>query len=438
MKEKKTKSLPVTVNGDDLTLRKAQEAIAMTPRPGSTLTLLTRKLFNVMIALAQQQGVDKEVYKAPLADIVSEAKFNSNDTELVKVHLRKMLETVVEWNSSGPEGRRWGGTSLLGYVEIIEDPHTRKCDIEWGYIGKIKRRMLQPDVYAKLSLQFLTTLRSTSSIALYEICARYAGSPGAITMRQPWEWWRPVLTGVADSDDKEGGWKIYKYFKRDVLKSSMREINQITDIEVELIEHTIGRRVLDLQFRVSRKAQKGFEFQESNILNMRLYNEMIALGLKEREAEDAFGNYEEGVIKACVDATHERMKKQPALDSTAAYLKSALKKGWAKPLTEQVPALPKQEKKKKIDRKTAMSMLIGKRSTEAEALFGTREDAALLLDEFTTDKLPLLNDTVLKSFNKSGLESKLVRVQFFQWLGIKLWGEPSDRDLVDFLLDHES
>jgi len=440
MKPKKDKDALVVLNNEDLTLRKAQEAIAMTPRPGSTLTLLTRKLFNVLIALAQKQGVDKELYRAPLSDIVSEAKFNSNDTELIKVHLRKMLETVVEWNSSGPEGRRWGGTTLLGYVEIIENAATRKCDIEWGYVGKIKRRMLSPEVYAKISLQFFTSLRSTSSAALYEICARYAGSPGAITMRQPWEWWRPVLTGVADDDAKSdekktGGWRVYKYFKRDVIKPSIHEINQVTDLEVELIEHTIGRRVIDLQFRVTKKAQRGLELGESNILNMGLYNEMIALGLREKDAEDVFGNYEEATIRACLEATIKRSRSTPPLESPAAYFRSALKKGWTKP--EALPAPPKPAPKKRIDREKAKNMLLAKRAAEAEVIFAGRVDAEELLEEFKIEQVPHFTAMLAKTFAKSGLDSKLVRVQFNQWLAMKLWGEPADADILDFVLNYE-
>lgn len=64
-------------------LRKAVEAIAIQPKSGK-ITLLTRKLFNVLLAVAQQADESGDTYRALLSDIVANAAFDSNDTALVK------------------------------------------------------------------------------------------------------------------------------------------------------------------------------------------------------------------------------------------------------------------------------------------------------------------------------------------------------------------
>ena len=91
-------------------LRKAVEAIAIKPRAGK-LTLLSRKLFNILLAKAQGQGLSEPVHRIQLSELCSIAQFDSGDTELVKEHLRKMVSTTVEWSNGVKGSRRWGITT---------------------------------------------------------------------------------------------------------------------------------------------------------------------------------------------------------------------------------------------------------------------------------------------------------------------------------------
>lgn len=235
----------------DTKLRKAVEAIAVKPHAGK-LTLLTRKIANVLLAEAQEQGVDNATYRIPLGRLCTRADYDSTNTTLVKDQLRKMASTTVEWNIGSKGARRWGVTNMVN-VEVIEEGN--RCWIEWDYPVKLKAKLLAPDVYARLSLQMQNSFRSSAALALYEICLRYVDSPGNLTMRMAWDDWRPILTGVPDGED--GTYTQYKYFKRDVIKPSVEEVNTLTHLAVELIEHKQGRAVSELQFSVRPKGQGG-------------------------------------------------------------------------------------------------------------------------------------------------------------------------------------
>ena len=78
-------------------LRKAVEAIAIRPQAGK-LTLLTRKINNVLLAEAQRQGIDEPSYRIPLSKLCAKADYDSTNMSLVKDQLRKMASTIVEWN----------------------------------------------------------------------------------------------------------------------------------------------------------------------------------------------------------------------------------------------------------------------------------------------------------------------------------------------------
>ena len=59
---------------------------------------------------------------------------------------------------------------------------------------------------------------------------------------------------------------------------------------------------------------------------------LIAIGIKQSDAQDLYATTDEGQVRAALDHTEERMRKSslPKLDAPAAYFRDALKKGYAK------------------------------------------------------------------------------------------------------------
>lgn len=430
MKEENTSPVPVHAHS----VRKAVESIAINPKTGK-VTLLTRKLFNVLLYLAQKQGDGQVIYRAPLTEITSNASFDSNDTALIKEHLRKMNAIQVEWNSTSQDGnRRWGVTNILAEAEIIEDLQSRRTWVEWSYSPKIKKRLLEPEIYARLSLQFQSSLRSSASLALYEICSRYTTSPNNLTMRQAWEWWRPVLTGVPEGSEGET-YQEYKYFKRDVLKGAVAELNAVTDLEVELIEHKNGRKIESLQFRARKKAQAGLPLTDPGLFNMAIVAKMMALGLSQREVEQIYVETEENVIMAALDALAARQanKRQPPIENPGAYFKTALKSG-----TTRQRALPqKAAAKPKVTPEKIRERYLVRQRDEARGLYREMSEPERLgLGEKFREFLEATsNAVVLQEFQKKGLKSKIAETTFFAWMAEQTWGNPTEKDLLAFVLE---
>ena len=80
-------------------LRKPVNTLAIVPTKSSKITVLARKAYNVLLYIAQEQGIEQEVCRAPLQSILRGVDFNSNAREIVKQHLRAMVSTTVEWQS---------------------------------------------------------------------------------------------------------------------------------------------------------------------------------------------------------------------------------------------------------------------------------------------------------------------------------------------------
>ena len=429
--------LPAVHRGEDI--KKPVEAIAVNPRAGK-LTLLTRKLFNVLLQMAQNQGMQKETYRIPLGEICSTARFDSNDTGLIKEHLRKMNACQVEWNTGVKGSRRWGVTNLISEVEVIEDSASGRCHVEWTYSPKIKAQLLEPETYTRLSLQFQSSLRSSAALALYEICCRYATSPTGLTMRQPWDWWRPVLTGVPDGNT-ERAYLEYKYFKRDVVKPSVSEVNSVTDLVVELIEHKDGRRVSELQFQVAKKPQTQLPLSDTNVLNMELVARLMKLGLSQQDVEQIYSHQEESRIQAALEVVEQRVgaKGLPAVGSPAAYFKDALRNRYAAVKDKEAAVARKNapDIAPRSSRADVHQKLRAKRAADARGYFAEMgpEDRARALADFETEVLPTLSAPSRKAYQGKGLESPLVAGDFFDWMARTLWGEPTEGDLLDFMLE---
>jgi hypothetical protein len=447
MATKRAKKTDV-VSPSSAELRKAVEAIAIQPKSGK-ITLLTRKLFNVLLAVAQQADDSGDTYRALLSDIVANSAFDSNDTALVKEHLRRMVSVQVEWSqgtSSQKPGRKWGISTLIADAEILEDPATRRVWVEFSFAPKIKKKLLDPVQYARLSLQFQSQLRSSAGLALYEICVRYLTNPSHLTMRESWAWWRPILSGTPDTEAGDEAKREYKYFKRDYLRPAIAEVNAVTNIFVELIEHREGRRVAEIQFRVTERKQPMLALDEHpNVFDSTLVDRMVKLGIPLKEAQTLYADSEENRIRAALQMTEQRMRSTtlPPVRSAGALFKDALKKGYAPAVEIPAPAegaakasaisAPTDELKARlVDEYGAY------RRKEAKALYEEQgqSEQELARRSFEEDTLAELGAHMRDEWRRRGLNSKLVETAFFDWLARKTWGEPTDGDLLAFTLRH--
>ena len=242
-------------DADDEFLLKHVNAVALMPVPGGRrISMLGRRVFNVLLHRAQESG-ELDEYQARMHEIVRDAGYNSNDTAPIRKILRELMSTTVEWQSpTNGEIETWDACNLLSGAGTTKDKRTGAVTIRWRYDSKVRAQLLSPDRYARLSLEAITQLSTHAAMALYEICARYVDNPRHLTARQHWRWWRPVLTGVASDDSKAE----YRFFKRDVLHKAIAEINACTNIEVRgPIEHKErdNRTIAEIQFEVRHKGQ---------------------------------------------------------------------------------------------------------------------------------------------------------------------------------------
>lgn len=288
--------------------------------------------------------------------------------------------------------------------------------------------VMSPGSYTKLSVYYQALLRSGASLALYEICRRYATNPSKVTNRAEWEWWYGAITGNPVREELPE----YKYFKRDVIKPAIAEINLVTDINIELIEHKVGRRVAQLQFAVTQSQQSALMFPAPPVIDGDLVQRMMVLGLSQEDACDLLATNEEAKLRATLDLVETRIRSPKAgkIESPAGYFKIALRDGYAAPTEVAKKTLSRLEKKPDVEASISAirERYLVERAKEAFSFFKE------LSDEEQGEWLARFKQSgAAKGISLAkGLATNTARTAFSMWLAAEQWADPTDSELLAF------
>lgn len=313
--------------------RRPNKAVGLRVSGGGSLTLLSRKIFNVLMYHTQKLGIPglnaptdlpqfQKYYWVPLPAFMDDVKYNSNDIKYLSESLNNLLSVKLHSDDAGGIGSE----SLLAGFRITSKTGQKGAHrwIGWALPPGVEALAMNPLLYTTASLYYLTALKSSHSLGLYETCKRYATCPGGLTMKMPLEWWHEHLRGLPVGT----AMPEYKIFKRDVLRPAVEEINSMTDVDVELIEIKNGRKIVDLQFKVAEKIQAQFLLPPPVVmLNMELVDRLILIGFVQREAEDILADNTNEFVKATLDLVEHRISNTSLapLASGAAFFRSATK-----------------------------------------------------------------------------------------------------------------
>jgi hypothetical protein len=288
------------------------------------LSLLQRKAVNVLLLRAYDELPDDSVkeHTIRLSDLADTVGFNSNDHELLKATLSALVDVKVVWNVLDPEGRReWGVSALLASARIKEG--TGVC--RYAYTPPLRELLYNPAIYARINLAVQTRFTSGAALALYENCFRFrrTGSTGWISVDD----WRGLL-GVGDDQYPE-----YKRFRSKVLAPAIDQINEHSDIRVEMETRREKRRVAALRFAVAPAAAEpgalsDGELGENEAREAALRVRCVEFGLTASQIGEAMGLPPEQVERnlAHVEGDLARGKK---IGKLGAYAYRAIAEDWA-------------------------------------------------------------------------------------------------------------
>ncbi|CAN7622781.1 replication initiation protein [Acidovorax delafieldii] len=398
--------------------RKAVQVIHSKPK--TELSLLHRKIANAWLKNAVETTPDSTgFWTIHTSTMETEIGYNSKNREYLINSARALMGIAFEWDVISGEGKRkfWKASVFYPDVEILEET------IRYTISKPLLEMVLKPDMYALIDMNVLKKFRRTSSLGLYEFCTRFEKIKKTADVE--WQLLRDMIMGEA----AEGkSYQEYKVFKDKVMKLAIAEINAESDIEIELIEKKMGRRVTTISFLVEKRKTQitNTVDDEQQLLDI---GELVKVGVLQSEARTLVKQYPHEHIAAALDYTRKRVadKKGPKIDSPAAYLRKALASGWGlqegKVSKSKASATPNASGEIELE-----SMYRIEQLKQAEAYFAelNPDDQQGLVNEYNaTDLSPAFRI-------KNSKPGKAVRTEFFKWLALKTWGHPKAEDLVEY------
>jgi hypothetical protein len=369
----------------------------------------------------------KKYFWIPLSDLARDAAYDSKDVQYLKQQLEDMQNIKLLMENE----RQWTSERLVSSVTLVNpegfNKHSGQVWFGYAFPPEVHEQVMAPSTYTRLSIVYQSSLKSGSALALYEICRRYATNPSKLTFIQPYEHWYGVITGNPVSADSL---PEYKYFKRDTLKPAIAEINALTDINIELVEHKNGRRVEKLQFRVQQNQQSKLEFPAPPVIDMELVDRVMKFGFSLADASELIAQHSDDTVRTAVARVEGRMeaKNLSPLEAPAGYFRWALQDVARNPQAA-VPSLAKRSSTKSSTGPSVMEKFLAARAQEALAVYKQ-------LDEKERKRIFELfrqqNSSKAIKLDK-GIESAMVRALFSGWYAKELWGEPTAQALAQFI-----
>ncbi len=360
------------------------------------LTLLQRKLSNVLLLNAYDALTSAATHTIDARTLALMVGYNSNDFDTLRSSLRALAETVAEWDMLDEQGRQeWGVSSLLSFAKL------KNGVCEYAYSPALAQKLYDPKIYALINVQIQRNFSSGHGLALYENCYRFVrtGSTG---------WWTldvfRKLMGVDGSDY----YSSFKHLNAKIIKPAVAEVNKSSDILIEPEFQKKGRTVTDIRFRIKGNPQKAmFEIDDSDgVRNVPVYKALRQQGVSDRLARQWIAEHGETYVQQKIDY----MKGQGAVKSTLGYLSAALRDDYQAPTEEKaLPPSPeaieaarlRQEKKALEDREYAA------RSAERSE----RSRKLSIVEELVSRRNPTQKDADKRLF-MAGLDNDLDREHF--------------------------
>ncbi|MDN5788893.1 replication initiation protein, partial [Pseudorhodobacter sp.] len=320
------------------------------------LTLLQRKLSNVLLLNAYDTLISQTKHQIDARTLSLMIGYNSNDMETLRAALRGLAETVAEWDMLDEKGKQeWGVSSLLSYAKL------KSGVCEYAYSPALAEKLHDPKVFALINLNIQKRFTSGHGLALYENCYRFVrtGSTG---------WW-PIevfrrLMGVEDSSYYES----FKHLNAKIIKPAVEEVNRTSNIEITAEFQKQGRAVSEVRFLIRENKQLAmFDIDDDAAVRASgTYKRLIGLGASDRLARQWIQEHgEEAVAEKLTFVSEQKHVKSPV-----GYLRVALENGFD--TTGSTPEAPPSAEALEAARKRAADQ--ARKDVEENARFAARDD----------------------------------------------------------------
>ena len=407
------KKVPVSLTPSKEQLKKHVAAI----HTSGELSLLERKTANVLLLNAYDALLTRRTHTLPVKHLCAMLGWDeSNNIERLQDTLRQLASTPIEFNMMEDGKNVWRVMSILSFGEI------RDGTCSYRYDEYLAERLYDPEIYATINIGVQRRFEGGYALTLYENCIRYkeVGSTG---------WWE--LDRFRRIMGAEAG--LYEDFRRlneRVIRPSVKEINRVSDIELEPEFQRQSRKVIAVRFLITENPQQTLlkpviQDDHEAIRETEIFKRLLEHGIGERLSILWILQDEERAQKV-VEYVEAKARKKQVKGSTAGYIRSLYE---SDAVVGKTPFEEKKEQKAQVKIEAELRKELEKRRAELDAEY-VRECANEAVNTLSIDEKRAWMQRYIdegggekaKSYNADTAEfyDKLERLQFLSWLRKRL------------------
>ncbi|AFO89636.1 plasmid replication protein RepB-I (plasmid) [Phaeobacter inhibens] len=367
------------------------------------LTLLQRKLSNVLLLNAYDTLTSARSHTIDARTLAMMVGYNSNDIDSLRASLRALAETVAEWDMLDEQGHQeWGVSSLLSFAKL------KNGVCEYAYSPELAKKLHDPKIFALINVKIQRNFSSGHGLALYENCYRFVrtGSTG---------WWGLDIFRKLMGVDGSAYYESFKHLNAKIIKPAVAEVNKSSDIIIEPQTRKKGRAVSEIRFLIRENPQMAmFQIDDSDGLRQQpVYKALRGQGVSDRLARQWITEHGADYVQQKLDY----VAGQGAVKSPLGYLRAAIDGDYS--LSPDGPVAPPISAEEEARIREAQARREADAAAEAaafDARAAARRDRARHLDIVETlvsRRNPTQRDADKRLF-LSGLDSDLDREHFRQ------------------------
>ncbi|MEL6957358.1 MAG: replication initiation protein [Pseudomonadota bacterium] len=346
------------------------------------LTLLQRKLSNVLLLNAYDTLTTQATHAMDARTLCMMVGYNSNDMDSLKASLRGLAETVAEWDMLDANGQQeWGVSSLLSYAKL------KGGVCEYAYSPALAEKLNDPKVFALINLNIQRRFTSGHALALYENCYRFVrtGSTG---------WWSLELfrrlMGVGDSTYYE----TFKHLNAKIIKPAVAEVNKTSNIIVTPEIKKRGRAMSDIRFLIKENPQLAILDLDDGegARNAPVYDRLRDMGVSDRLALQWMREHGEDYVAEKL----AYVAGQGGIRNRVSYLTAALKQDFG--MAEDTAVLSERAAELKVVQGLVASRSPTQRDADKRLFVNSLSDAAARADFERHGWMSPLNAQAIRAF----------------------------------------
>jgi len=369
----------------------------------NNISLLQRKIYNVLLYRAYDRLLEDDFHCITLSDLSRITGYNSKDTGKLKKAFKGLQKTIVEWNvlerskndTADSNDLIWCSSTLLASTEI--NPKNNSCMYEFS--RKLAELLYQPDVYARIDLKIQTKFKSNYALALYENCLRFkrVKTTGWITYSD----FRKLM-GVSDPK-----YKKFNDFNRRVLSIAVLEVNSVSDIRIKVNIRRVSQKVIAIKFDIEspkKELKKIFSLNNQNQPGDARNSELLDILCNDFKASketavSIIRQHEIGYIRKKINLVKNMPTyKNGKVKSPVALLRAALAENYSENTAPEL--VNNQNKKTKIS--------IHQKQVYEEYVFSTTMDSFYALSIAEQEKVLSSFEAHYEQLSKSDTSRKLL------------------------------